>query len=94
MYLHNCHYLFQSFKYCIFFNHLTINSVYLIYIQKQVKSGADQLYMQQQQQSRPRSQTNEAKYFQKYDVQTTSYHLITSRVDLHLCDDTPMEKGK
>ncbi|XP_060600792.1 bridge-like lipid transfer protein family member 3B isoform X2 [Ruditapes philippinarum] len=61
-------------------------------LQKQVKSGADQLYMQQQLQSRPRSQTNEAKYFQKYDVQTTSYHLITSRVDLHLCDDTPMEK--
>ncbi|XP_053383939.1 bridge-like lipid transfer protein family member 3B isoform X2 [Mercenaria mercenaria] len=61
-------------------------------LKKQVKSGADQLYMQQQQQSRARSQTNEAKYFQRYDVQTTSYHLITSRVDLHLCDDTPTEK--
>jgi len=33
------------------------------------------------------------KLFQKYDVLTTSYHLISSRIDLHLCDDRPTSKG-
>ncbi|XP_052224963.1 UHRF1-binding protein 1-like isoform X2 [Dreissena polymorpha] len=62
-------------------------------LQKQTSSSADQLLLQQQQQQqRQRSETNEAKLFQRYDVLTTSYHLITSRVDLHLCDDTPLDK--
>ena len=62
--------------------------------QKQGSSGADQFLLQQQhQQQRPVSQSNEARLFQKYDVLCTSYHVITSRVDLHLCDDTPLDKG-
>ena len=32
-------------------------------------------------------------HFSRYDVQTTSYHLITSRIDLHLCDDSSPESG-
>ena len=34
-----------------------------------------------------RSQQAVAKMFARYDVQETSYHLYTGRVDLHLCDD-------
>lgn len=26
-------------------------------------------------------------YFEKYDVQETSYHLFTRSIDLHLCDE-------
>ncbi|OWF43212.1 UHRF1-binding protein 1-like isoform X2 [Mizuhopecten yessoensis] len=49
-----------------------------------------QMYPQQQASQRARSQSNAtpAQYFMKYDVQTTSYHLISSRIDLHLCDDS------
>ncbi|XP_060078539.1 bridge-like lipid transfer protein family member 3B, partial [Ylistrum balloti] len=49
-----------------------------------------QTYPQQQVSQRARSQSNTtpAQYFMKYDVQTTSYHLISSRIDLHLCDDS------
>ncbi|XP_069133817.1 bridge-like lipid transfer protein family member 3B [Argopecten irradians] len=48
-----------------------------------------QMYPQQAAQ-RPRSASNAtpAQAFMKYDVQTTSYHLISSRIDLHLCDDS------
>ena len=64
--------------------------------QGHISSGgsADHLLQQQQQQRSGRSQTTEARLFAKYDVSTTSYHLITSRIDLHLCDDTPTDKGK
>ncbi|XP_070199666.1 bridge-like lipid transfer protein family member 3B [Littorina saxatilis] len=46
---------------------------------------------QQQQQARPQdpsSQSAIARLFARFDVTTTSYHLVTSRFDLHLCDDT------
>ncbi|KAL4224791.1 UHRF1 (ICBP90) binding protein 1-like [Mactra antiquata] len=54
-------------------------------------SEANQFYLQQQQQQQ-RRQGQEAKHFQRFDVLTTSYHLITSRIDLHLCDDSSNEK--
>ncbi|XP_078581954.1 bridge-like lipid transfer protein family member 3B isoform X1 [Branchiostoma floridae x Branchiostoma japonicum] len=45
----------------------------------------------------PRNPQLEAvsKFFSKYDMVETSYHIFTRRLDLHLCDDTnPMEQGK
>jgi len=41
------------------------------------------------QQSRTKSQYNTAisKIFTKYDVVETSYHFLSQRIDLHLCDD-------
>ncbi|KAK3581543.1 hypothetical protein CHS0354_031884 [Potamilus streckersoni] len=65
-------------------------------LQKQGQMGVQQSTDQQQ---RVRSQSMNAgtstgantstasKIFAKYDVPTTSYHVITSRIDLHLCDD-------
>ena len=50
----------------------------------------------QQQQSRPQessSSSSIAKLFARFDVVTTSYHLVTSRFDLHLCDDTATSSG-
>ena len=64
--------------------------------QRQTQSFHDQIYQnqqQQQQQKQSRSMTSELKYFQRYDVATTSYHFITGRIDLHLCDDTPPDRG-
>jgi hypothetical protein len=51
-------------------------------------SGGSQ---QQQQQARTQemsAQTTAQRFFARFDVITTSYHLVTSRFDLHLCDDT------
>lgn len=51
---------------------------------------------QQQQQARPQdpsSQSAIARLFARFDVTTTSYHLVTSRFDLHLCDDTDTPSG-
>ncbi|CAL1533724.1 unnamed protein product, partial [Lymnaea stagnalis] len=51
----------------------------------------DSTNMQQQQQQRQaneRQESTTAKYFTKFDVLSTSYHLITSHFDLHLCDDS------
>ncbi|WAR03200.1 UH1BL-like protein [Mya arenaria] len=66
-------------------------------LQKQGKSSSssdmDQFLLQQQHQQRQRGQTTEAQLFQKFDVLTTSYHLITSRIDLHLCDDNPTDRA-
>ncbi|CAH1256344.1 UHRF1BP1L [Branchiostoma lanceolatum] len=45
----------------------------------------------------PRNPQLEAvsKFFSKYDMVETSYHIFTRRLDLHLCDDTnPMEQEK
>ncbi|KAL3842978.1 hypothetical protein ACJMK2_020946 [Sinanodonta woodiana] len=65
-------------------------------LQKQGQMGVQQSTDPQQ---RVRSQSMNAgastgtntsatsKIFVKYDVPTTSYHVITSRIDLHLCDD-------
>ena len=64
--------------------------------QRQNQSYHDQIYQNQQQQQQhkqSRSMTSEMKYFQRYDVATTSYHFITGRIDLHLCDDTPPDRG-
>ncbi|KAJ8298803.1 hypothetical protein KUTeg_022863 [Tegillarca granosa] len=54
------------------------------------KLAAEKLQQQQQSQQRQRSQSNSniARLFTRYDVQTTSYHVISSRIDLHLCDDS------
>ncbi|XP_078661658.1 uncharacterized protein LOC144905753 [Branchiostoma floridae x Branchiostoma belcheri] len=36
-----------------------------------------------------------SKFFSKFDMVETSYHIFTRRLDLHLCDDTnPLEQGK
>ena len=53
--------------------------------------GGQQQQQQQQQQQRSaadKQESSTAKYFSKFDVVSTSYHLITSRFDLHLCDDS------
>ncbi|XP_048728642.1 bridge-like lipid transfer protein family member 3B isoform X4 [Ostrea edulis] len=52
--------------------------------------GLSSLYMDNMQTQRPRSQSNvpsASRLFERFDVQTTSYHVISSRIDLHLCDD-------
>ncbi|GFS01010.1 UHRF1-binding protein 1-like protein [Elysia marginata] len=42
----------------------------------------------QQRSGQDRQETSTARYFSRFDVLSTSYHLITSRFDLHLCDDS------
>ncbi|XP_059172089.1 bridge-like lipid transfer protein family member 3B isoform X2 [Physella acuta] len=50
-------------------------------------------FHQQQQRSTPdRQESTSAKLFSRFDVYSTSYHLITSRFDLHLCDDSSPAK--
>ncbi|XP_061178016.1 bridge-like lipid transfer protein family member 3B isoform X2 [Saccostrea echinata] len=52
--------------------------------------GLTSLYNDNSQSQRPRSQSNPShvsQLFERFDVQTTSYHVISSRIDLHLCDD-------
>ncbi|KAK3734232.1 hypothetical protein RRG08_049650 [Elysia crispata] len=54
-------------------------------------SASQQLQQHHQQQQRlgqDRQETSTARYFSRFDVLSTSYHLITSRFDLHLCDDS------
>ncbi|KAH9519137.1 UHRF1-binding protein 1, partial [Bulinus truncatus] len=58
---------------------------------------ADNLGLQHQQQQRQadRQESTTAKHFNRFDVLSTSYHLITSRFDLHLCDDSsPVQEDK
>jgi hypothetical protein len=45
------------------------------------------------QQSRAKNQSNTliAKIFSSCDVVETSYHFISQRIDLHLCDDVGCE---
>ncbi|XP_046559644.1 LOW QUALITY PROTEIN: UHRF1-binding protein 1-like [Haliotis rubra] len=62
-------------------------------LQKQGHSRTQsEQFRQQQQQQQPTLQTR-GSAFAKYDVASTSYHLITSRIDLHLCDDRPVDTG-
>ncbi|XP_062591899.1 bridge-like lipid transfer protein family member 3B isoform X2 [Saccostrea cucullata] len=52
--------------------------------------GLTSLYSDNSESQRPRSQSNPShvsQLFERFDVQTTSYHVISSRIDLHLCDD-------
>ncbi|XP_071104547.1 bridge-like lipid transfer protein family member 3B [Haliotis cracherodii] len=56
------------------------------------RTQSDQYRQQQQQQQQPTALTR-GSAFAKYDVASTSYHLITSRIDLHLCDDRPVDTG-
>uniref|UniRef100_A0A2C9JX98 Uncharacterized protein n=1 Tax=Biomphalaria glabrata TaxID=6526 RepID=A0A2C9JX98_BIOGL len=50
---------------------------------------SDNLNLQHQQQRQTeRQESATAKLFSRFDVLSTSYHLITSRFDLHLCDDS------
>lgn len=52
--------------------------------------GLSSLYNDNMQSQRPWSQSNVSnvsRLFDKFDVQTTSYHVVSSRIDLHLCDD-------
>ncbi|KAL5007583.1 hypothetical protein ScPMuIL_016389, partial [Solemya velum] len=60
-------------------------------LQQQVHASVHQ----PQQHSRPRSQSASAigRGFSKFDILTTSYHLITSRIDLHLCDDSATDSN-
>lgn len=40
------------------------------------------------QQARKQGQTSDiSRVFSKYDVVETSYHFLSQRIDLHLCDD-------
>ncbi|GFO39322.1 uhrf1-binding protein 1-like protein [Plakobranchus ocellatus] len=50
---------------------------------------------QQQRSAQDRQESSTARYFSRFDVLSTSYHLITSRFDLHLCDDSnPVNEEK
>ncbi|XP_055899338.1 bridge-like lipid transfer protein family member 3A isoform X3 [Biomphalaria glabrata] len=57
---------------------------------------SDNLNLQHQQQRQTeRQESATAKLFSRFDVLSTSYHLITSRFDLHLCDDSsPVQEDK
>ncbi|KAK3104114.1 hypothetical protein FSP39_024532 [Pinctada imbricata] len=60
------------------------------------RAAQQQHEQQQQQNARARSQSNThiANLFSRFDVPTTTYHVITSRIDLHLCDDSTPGSNK
>lgn len=39
-------------------------------------------------QSSSSSNNRLSQYFEKFDVKESSYHLLISRLDLHICDDS------
>ncbi|KAK7486402.1 hypothetical protein BaRGS_00022326, partial [Batillaria attramentaria] len=53
-----------------------------------IMTGGGAQHAQQQRTQESTSTSAAAKLFTRFDVATTSYHLVTSRFDLHLCDDT------
>ncbi|KAG8450997.1 hypothetical protein GDO86_003324 [Hymenochirus boettgeri] len=42
--------------------------------------------------SPPTTTTSLGQYFDKYDVKETSYHLVISRLDLHVCDESSFQR--
>lgn len=57
-------------------------------LKKQGHIAPDQLKrLQQIRQNKQVPASKVSRVFAKFDVLSTSYHLITSRIDLHLCDD-------
>lgn len=69
-------------------------SSYFMFCQKQGHMPDQNTQRSQQHQQMQRSvapdrqESSTAKYFSRFDVCSTSYHLVTSRFDLHLCDDS------
>lgn len=50
-----------------------------------------QAQISQQSRSKSQSHTAISRLFTKYDVVETSYHFLSQRIDLHLCDDPGRE---
>lgn len=62
-------------------------------LKKQGHIVSDQLKrLQQMKQNKAIPTSKVSRVFTKFDVLSTSYHLITSRIDLHLCDDMQPRK--
>lgn len=53
-----------------------------------IMGGGGAAHAQAQRPQESSSMSAAARLFTRFDVTTTSYHLVTSRFDLHLCDDT------
>ncbi|XP_014780319.1 bridge-like lipid transfer protein family member 3A isoform X2 [Octopus bimaculoides] len=62
-------------------------------LKKQGHIASDQLKrIQMMKQAKGVHPSKASRVFTKFDVLSTSYHLITSRIDLHLCDDMQPRK--